>query len=535
MAGPPRRKKSADKPGDEDKGTPESRSNEEVSVGFDGNKSPITVSSDVPEREVDHQYFMERIPGLFLQSRALLPQDRVCDINNPFNKGEPSTKEMTGMRERSELLKQMAYAMERINKATQGMLLLHSMTLDLTLTYEGPPYEKAVAALWTALLEWAYDTILSRANAIHELFQTHPFTLWCPSKAVEREKLIRQHLQKEALVCLLNEEELANTLYAHIQGLAQVKNLHDRFVIMARDAKIVSNFGSSVPTSSPKQHCHEPVRTSKTHPRDIQDSPVSKKRQAFQAAAKPQLELANAATNFFNTVKGYLEDQDCELEYQILQPDAKRVTYPFAAILNERYPNPKWESYHAFGFGTCWTEAQRQLLLGLYHSLLADAGDKVVIFKKLWFALANNDILPLLEENGYTNLEELPGLARFLSRPSNQRETVWRLVQFLHDEKNDEPHPYVKRDFGFQVCRMREDVLTIKEVYAKLLEKCRPSELHQAAMEGALYELGDKKGVFIAPEYRRFMINDHPAPYLGYDNGLGLRRHEAALFRKQRA
>ncbi|CAO2648645.1 Nn.00g079120.m01.CDS01 [Neocucurbitaria sp. VM-36] len=511
----------------------------DFSLGLDGNQSPTISSLHVPSPQVDTQYFLDCLPSIFLQSAAMIPQDKVYSIESCFHLGKPTKDgKVAREKEREELLKRIANAMERINKAQKANLIQKL-------------FEAHAFGLWDHIPSDAEQHLLKLQQVTYSMISGKSdgdFKIVYKKVAINKRQelvdlaalILQRKEQDDSLLQLLNEKNFTDRLHRHILSLEQIKHLHNDLVSMAREAKIACNVSTlRVTTTSPQQPSF-PYQTRAIDTRiwasPSEANPLSKKRQAFIAAVKPQPNLVSAAAKFFDKARGYLEDQDRQLEYRSLQPDAKRVTYLFAAaVLHKQYPDPKWASYYAFGFATCWTENQKQLLLGLYHSLLTDASNKVVFFKKLWFALAKNELNSLLSECGYTDFQEvLPGLDRFLSRRPKERETVWRLIQFLHDKANDEPHPYVKRDYGFQVCQQRADVLMIKDVYARLLEKCRPSELHQAAMNGALYDLCDEKGVFVAPQHKRFMRNDFDVlsvDDLGYENGIGLKRHEAPLFR----
>ncbi|KAF2710886.1 hypothetical protein K504DRAFT_375422 [Pleomassaria siparia CBS 279.74] len=291
----------------------------------------------------------------------------------------------------------------------------------------------------------------------------------------------------------------------------------------------------------------EPVRTI---------SEGSKRTKAYYASrkTKPGKEQ-DAADVFFAKARLYLSPPDRETGPNWLQPEAKRQTFLLAAWLsNTANPPPCWSCYYDFGYVTCQNEDEAQLLGGLYNAVLndPDRGPKEATFEQLWQALDTPSLLiDLLDSCGYLDAlrTQLPRLEHFLGTRSEDRPSVWRLIQFVRDTPNTEPHACLRRDYGFDSCTLRDEVQALKYIYGEVLAmtatttktttttqtQTHPLQLHAACIRGTLFEFARSKAgaVIVRDEHRRLMQNMAPSsPFIGFDNDKGLKGYTAPLFKK---
>lgn len=191
-------------------------------------------------------------------------------------------------------------------------------------------------------------------------------------------------------------------------------------------------------------------------------------------------------------------------------------------------------AYYSFGFSTTRNADEERDLGGLYRALLEDAPDSKTAFCRLAHALATNTIVSLLDSEGWGDLfrAQIPQLESFLRTPPAKRTSVWRLIQYIRIEDYTEPAAVLKRDYGFQFCRMHQECDVLKAIYTRILAKCTPKELHEACKHGRTAELAQQKGVHVDPGHRRFLKNDYGYPGVGFDNDESLQRHRAPLFKR---
>jgi hypothetical protein len=229
---------------------------------------------------------------------------------------------------------------------------------------------------------------------------------------------------------------------------------------------------------------------------------------------------------FVAPARQYLAPAERSLGFRELQPVSKRDSLLLVAVLLEnQIPDTQWDAYYSFGFVVCRDKAERDVLRTIYTGLLCSAGEKTVSFEKLWQSLNENTLVKFLEGYHFGLLRRKnPNLETFLSAPAYARMSVWRLVQFVQigDEPNVEPFPSIRRDYGFWYtqCKNREDVQLLKSIYAKILQKEPPIDLHKACIKGKLYEFGIKSGVNIDAKHTRLMNNYNLGARSGYEDNL---------------
>jgi hypothetical protein len=220
-----------------------------------------------------------------------------------------------------------------------------------------------------------------------------------------------------------------------------------------------------------------------------------------------------------------------------MAPPTRQTLLLLNSLLRKKLPGAHEESYLSFGFASCRNNTESMHLGGLYTALLVDCVDKEESFKAVAQALETDTLVRLFEENGYgaDSLRVIPGATAFLRTSSKWRPTVWRLIQFLHAEDVTDPPGYLRRDYGFQWCKGREDVQNLKEIYTRILKKCSsPMELHQACTQSRLWELGLSKQVGITVGDKRLMQNLVGHPDLGFEDGEPPKGYENKHFRKRK-
>ena len=227
-----------------------------------------------------------------------------------------------------------------------------------------------------------------------------------------------------------------------------------------------------------------------------------------------------------------LEDQTFDLNR--LSPPVKRETARLVGTALQKTLLPvRTIAWYSFGFAATADKSQECELLGIYHALLKKAKDPKAIFSQLQASLENNTLVAFLDNHGWGQFrEECPYLEGFLTTPPTKRWTVWRLRQFIEDGPDDEPPACLQRDFGFRYCRQREEVVRLKEIYANALRKMGPAKLHEACVNGRLYENAVREGVVVAGKDKRFLHNDYPSPFVGFDGPGGLDAYGGRFYKK---
>ena len=237
---------------------------------------------------------------------------------------------------------------------------------------------------------------------------------------------------------------------------------------------------------------------------------------------------SDPTAEFFRDANHYLPPHERNTGFKRLEPQAKRNTFLLvASILSGRNPLPEWKAYHVFGYPACRTYDEEQSLGGIYRAILEESESKPRIFQQLWKALEENNVVRLIDEHEYTLFRrEIPSLERFFSTRPGKRQTVWLLVQFIRSSGNTDPPPDLRLDYGFDRCRMREQVAHLKDLYVKILDVYHPMDLHKACIAGQLLELAMEAYPGLSSEHHRMLRGrsvlpgtgfegDAPAPILG--------------------
>lgn len=165
------------------------------------------------------------------------------------------------------------------------------------------------------------------------------------------------------------------------------------------------------------------------------------------------------------------------------------------AVLRGKILLIEYSAWYTFGFVAAQDENQERILAGMYAAILQDAQSPTAIFRELVKAFETNQLVRLLDIKRYGHFRTLiPRLESFLCTPAGKRSSVWRLIQYIRTEQYTEPPAVLKRDYGFQYCRMHHEVDVLKDIYKRILEKCTAKELHEACKHGRMVELAQQLG-----------------------------------------
>lgn len=238
------------------------------------------------------------------------------------------------------------------------------------------------------------------------------------------------------------------------------------------------------------------------------------------------------------TIRQYLPKEDHGLGLLELRPASKQAVALLIGCLLHYIPVPPGsDTYYAFGFTTCLDEKHVQELAEYYRGLLDTTLKPTVVFQSIMKALEYRTLPGLLRNQGQQDIDfdkTFPGLTRFLTAQPKDRPSVHRLVQFIRDEDNDEPLPCLKRDYGFKFCTQREHVAQLKVIYANVIRKAGPQQLHYACKYGRLFDHANNTLGYVDPSMRRLLHNDYQNFTVGYDDARGLDTYMQTLFKTSR-
>ncbi|KAF2274275.1 uncharacterized protein EI97DRAFT_479077 [Westerdykella ornata] len=255
-----------------------------------------------------------------------------------------------------------------------------------------------------------------------------------------------------------------------------------------------------------------------------------------------KLSLAKSPVRPFNDVQKeavhYLKPEDQSTGIHRLQPPEKSQALSLiSALLQHWSPAPNEDTYLAFGYAACSNDVEISHLNGLYHKLLIQCVDKVEMFQALWMALKSNTMVSFFEQNGFhrTALDCISGPVRYFVFPPNKRPSVFRHIAFIRASALTEPPPVLRRDYGYQLCKQREEVEKLKKIYGHILRNRDPCALHNSCVGRQLWQLVlETKAPVDLQKDRRFFVNIAPHPELGFESGPdGLKGYEGQLFKKR--
>ncbi|KAF2878339.1 hypothetical protein BDV95DRAFT_600999 [Massariosphaeria phaeospora] len=260
---------------------------------------------------------------------------------------------------------------------------------------------------------------------------------------------------------------------------------------------------------------------------------TSKRNTAYQAA---RASTSDPSEGFFGPARAFLPPAERQLGFRQLVPPAKRHAFLLlACLLRQKNPDPQWDCYHVFGYPTCRNQDEAQALGGIYSAIFTQCGEKVAMFAEVWRALEPNTVTQLFDKYDYQLFREaVPEVELFLRTQPNARESVWRLVQFLRATDTTDPPPCLQRDYGFDRCKHREDVMALKGIYSQVLKGRHPLALHRACVLGKLKEFTSSVVVNINEKVARLLQNQYPISGLGYEQLTGAVQFGRTYFRNRR-
>ena len=348
---------------------------------------------------------------------------------------------------------------------------------------------------------------------------------------------------RDRMIFLLEKSALADKLFGLICQVSFPERVYATLIRSARASHKFRNvtFHLGPPSPAKTVSFASPLVTATPRTRIVRSSPSKEKSKQvlrYEATADATVTTTPALLSFLppppSAVQRYLPRKDRNLALSCLEPAEKQMTAQLAdTVLRGNLLSTQTAAWYNFGFVTAKDEDQERQLAGLYAKLLKEAVDPEATFCELQTALKTNSIVSVFDKYNYAQFRELfPCLDTFLTTPPHKRSTVWRLRQFILDPSDDEPPPCLQRDYGFKYCRQREEVLRLKEIHTNALEKMGPKSLHEACVNGRLYENAVREGVVVAGKDKRFLANDYPSPFVGLDSPRGLEPYLGRFYKQ---
>ncbi|PGH14769.1 hypothetical protein AJ80_05813 [Polytolypa hystricis UAMH7299] len=138
---------------------------------------------------------------------------------------------------------------------------------------------------------------------------------------------------------------------------------------------------------------------------------------------------------------------------------------------------------------------------------------QTAIFTEFWQAYESGTLIRLMDSKSLKDERmRFPFLEGFLSvPPAGPHPSVWSLKQFLavEDPAAYPPIPAIQVDYGFRNCRTFEETCILMEVYKRLLLEADPLELHEACLDGQLFEFAQEFHT-MDERYGELMRNIYP-------------------------
>lgn len=216
------------------------------------------------------------------------------------------------------------------------------------------------------------------------------------------------------------------------------------------------------------------------------------------------------------------------------QSERAAASYLQSCILQKCVPDPRSDAYYSFGFVACQSEDDILKLLNFYKDIFRRAA-----FREVCVALSKGRIPYLFQR--YSSpaaiMGDIPQLGTFLSTPFDKRPSVYRLVQFLRvQEGTDETDPYrvLIRDYGFHLCKGRDQVEVLKNVYRRALKRITVEGLHQACITNTLRGVVSSAGVELDRNQRRLLVNQGPRPDVGFEGITSRFLFDGGLFKREK-
>ncbi|KAF2443888.1 hypothetical protein P171DRAFT_474034 [Karstenula rhodostoma CBS 690.94] len=220
-----------------------------------------------------------------------------------------------------------------------------------------------------------------------------------------------------------------------------------------------------------------------------------------------------------------------------IHPSIKSAAWHLLAfVLKDRVPEPESEGYYLFGFPACRNEDEIQKLGGLYRAILTSMQTSVAaVLTQVCHAVIKCQLPQVFGEHRWESFRaELPYLEGFVTTPTEERATVFRLVQFLRSKSDSNPPPVLIRDYGFHLCRMREEVEVLKDIYRRTLGRLSVFDLHHACITNTLLETVQGAGILFELKHRRFLKNQGPRPQMGYEKNTLPFQFDQGIFKNKK-
>ncbi|KAH8806868.1 hypothetical protein DL96DRAFT_1763937 [Flagelloscypha sp. PMI_526] len=223
----------------------------------------------------------------------------------------------------------------------------------------------------------------------------------------------------------------------------------------------------------------------------------------------------------FERARACLDANDRHVKVGDLVPEAKQEAFVFYALIASGFsPEPSMEEWFDFGFDSL-------------ERSLPESAEKIFprrppccTFTEFWKAFEEGSLIDLFKKHGFSEqLSKLPShLSDFLSAPAWNMEhfssgggpvvpSVWALKHYIAvgnpwDDKFL-PMP-LQLDYGFRNCRgaspQKEELF---HIYASVLARADPLELHQACIQGRLFDFCSQY-TQIDQSKKKIMQNPYP-------------------------
>lgn len=345
--------------------------------------------------------------------------------------------------------------------------------------------------------------------------------------------LVHRYPAAEVRLRSLLDSVFSDKLFDLVCRLSYPLSTHHTFVRTASTYPVFKTVSIHLNMSPLSTTISTPPRTP-IHPQQSQALQTRKSASPPRNTTPPQRRLTPPKGTMMETIRRYLPKEDHELGLLRLQPASKQeVAVLVGCLLHDLPVPPGSDTYYEFGFSTCLQEKHVRDLAHYYRQLLDTTLDPTIVFQGIKKALEHGTLPGLLRNKSRHDLDKsFPMLTQFLTAKPEKRCSVYRLIQFVRDDDNDEPLPCLKRDYGFNFCTQREHVTNLKTLYAMIIDKVGPQQLHYACTFGRLREHAVNALGFVDPSMRRLLQNDYPNPTVGYDNTRGLEKFLTPLFKR---
>ena len=274
----------------------------------------------------------------------------------------------------------------------------------------------------------------------------------------------------------------------------------------------------------------------KPHGKTITHKMSRREQHPYQVPSQDVATLSNAIGTPFGETCALTNSSPAGEDHDVDMASASPIFVQAVGVLVEsvlRYKSVPVGShaYYHFGFVTCRSKFDEDALCGYYRHFLG-ANQNPIVLVKMVKALQLGTLSGLLHNKGEQSLKNsYPSLHSFLTTKLKERPSVYRLIQFIRDEGNDNAAPVLKRDYGFRWCKQQHHVTFLKSVYEMILAQAEPMRLHDACRFGRLRELAIEVLGSTNSEINRLLVNDYPYSTSRLDNNEGLERYLEPQFK----